>query len=65
MAIPEGGFFTDKVEQGRYGPIVKFFRDHQCPSFLAYSEHPYVTCEEIKKALTLKAAFSNALDQMQ
>ena len=45
--------------------IVKFFRDHQCPSFLEYSEHPYVTCEEIKKALTLKASFSNALDQMQ
>ena len=21
MAIPKGGFFTDKVEQGRYGPI--------------------------------------------
>jgi hypothetical protein len=21
MAIPEGGFFPDKVEQGRYGPI--------------------------------------------
>jgi len=45
--------------------IVKFFRDHQCPSFLEYSEHPYVTCEEIKKALTLKASFSTMLDQMQ
>jgi len=45
--------------------IVKFFRDHQCPSFLEYSEHPYVSCEEIKKALTLKASFSNMLDQMQ
>ena len=21
MALPEGGFFKDKVEQGRYGPI--------------------------------------------
>jgi len=21
MAIPEGGFFKDRVEQGRYGPI--------------------------------------------
>ena len=21
MAIPKGGFFADKVEQGRYGPI--------------------------------------------
>lgn len=45
--------------------IVKFFREHQCPSFLEYSEHPYVSCEEIKKALTLKTAFSNMLDQMQ
>jgi hypothetical protein len=44
---------------------VKFFRDHHCPSFLEYSEHPYVSCEEIKKALQLKAAFSNMLDQMQ
>jgi len=45
--------------------IVKFFREHQCPSFLEYSEHPYVSCEEIKKALKLKAAFSDALDLMQ
>ena len=45
--------------------IVKFFREHQWPSFLEYSEHPYVSCEEIKKALKLKAAFSTALDQMQ
>jgi len=44
---------------------VKFFRDHHCPSFLEYSEHPYVSCEEIKKALKLKASFSNMLDQMQ
>jgi hypothetical protein len=36
--------------------IVKFFREHQWPSFLEYSEHPYVSCEEIKKALKLKAA---------
>ena len=45
--------------------LVKFFRDHQCPSFLEYSEHPYVSCDEIKKALKLKAAFSTMLDQMQ
>jgi hypothetical protein len=44
---------------------VKFFRDHHCPSFLEYSEHPYVSCEEIKKALKLKASFSGMLDQMQ
>src|SRR5207248_456142 len=80
LAIPEGGFFPDKVEQGRYGPIypktpacygfsilamIKPVRDHQCPSFLEYGEYPYVSADEIKKALRLKAAFSGMLDQMQ
>jgi hypothetical protein len=45
--------------------FVKFLRDHQCPSFLEYGEYPYVTAGEIKKALTLKRAFSDMLDQMQ
>ena len=45
--------------------FVKFVREHQCPSFLEYGEYPYVSAEEIKKALKLKAAFSNMLDQMQ
>ena len=45
--------------------FVKFVRDHQCPSFLEYGEYPYVSADEIKKALKLKAAFSNMLDQMQ
>jgi hypothetical protein len=45
--------------------VIKFFRDHQCPSFLEYGEYPYVSADEVKKALTLKAAFSNMLDQMQ
>ena len=45
--------------------VSKFFRDHQCPSFLEYGEYPYVSADEIKKALELKAAFSNMLDQMQ
>src|SRR5437867_1957958 len=92
MAIPKGGFFADKVEQGRYGPIfpktgvttvfvnlegfpedwktnvpafIKFVREHQRPSFLEYGEYPYVSADEIKKALKLKTAFSNMLDQMQ
>ena len=34
-------------------------------SFLEYGEYPYVTADEIKKALRLKAAFSDMLDQMQ
>jgi len=45
--------------------VIKFFRDHQCPSFLEYGEYPYVSADEIKKALALKQAFSSMLDQMQ
>ena len=45
--------------------FIKFVRDHQCPSFMEYGEYPYVTSDEIKKALRLKAAFSEMLDQMQ
>jgi hypothetical protein len=45
--------------------FIKFVREHQCPSFLEYGEYPYVTADEIKKALRLKKAFSEMLDQMQ
>ena len=45
--------------------FINFVREHQVPSFLEYGEYPYVTADEIKKALRLKAAFSNMLDQMQ
>ena len=45
--------------------FIKFVREHQCPSFLEYGEYPYVSAEEIKKALKLKAAFSGMLDLMQ
>ncbi|ORB28598.1 hypothetical protein [Mycolicibacterium parafortuitum] len=45
--------------------FIKFVRDHQYPSFLEYGEYPYVTADEIKKALRLKDAFSTMLDQMQ
>ena len=45
--------------------FIKFVRDRQCPSFLEYGEYPYVTADEIKKALRLKSAFSDMLDQMQ
>jgi len=45
--------------------VTKFFREHQLPSFLEYGEYPYVSADEIKKALRLKAAFSTVLDQMQ
>ena len=45
--------------------FAKFVREHQRPSFLEYSEYPYVSADEIKKALKLKEAFSGMLDQMQ
>ena len=45
--------------------VIEFFRSHQFPSFLEYGEYPYVTADEVKKALRLKAAFSDMLDQMQ
>jgi hypothetical protein len=45
--------------------FVKFVRDHQCPSFLEYGEYPFVSADEIKKALALKNSFSAMLDQMQ
>lgn len=45
--------------------FVKFVREHQRPSFLEYGEYPFVSAEEIKKALQVKASLSTMLDQMQ
>ncbi|MFL5349406.1 MAG: hypothetical protein ACJ8AT_31790 [Hyalangium sp.] len=45
--------------------FVQFLRDHQCNSFLEYGEYPYVTSDEIKKALKVKAALAEMLEQMQ
>jgi len=45
--------------------FIKFVREHQRPSFLEYGEYPFVSADEIKRALKLKAAFSEMLDQMQ
>ena len=45
--------------------FVEFVREHHVPSFLEYGEYPYVSSDEIKRALRLKAAFSDMLDQMQ
>jgi hypothetical protein len=45
--------------------FIEFVRKHQRPSFLEYGEYPYVSADEIKKALKLKAAFSHMLDLMQ
>jgi hypothetical protein len=45
--------------------FMKFVREHQKPSFLEYGEYPYVTADEIKKALRVKSSLSTMLDQMQ
>jgi hypothetical protein len=45
--------------------FVQFVREHHQPSFLEYGEYPFVSADEIKKALALKASFSTMLDQMQ
>jgi hypothetical protein len=45
--------------------VINFFREHQRPSFLEYGEYPYVTADEVKKALRVKASLSSMLDQMQ
>ena len=45
--------------------FIQFVRDHHFPSFLEYGEYPFVTGDEIKRALKLKKAFSEVLDQMQ
>ena len=45
--------------------FVKFVRDHHHPSFLEYGEYPFVTAQEIKKALKMRKAFSVMLDESQ
>jgi hypothetical protein len=45
--------------------FIRFVRDHQCPSFLEYGEYPYVSADEIKKAINIKNAFTGMLDQLQ
>lgn len=45
--------------------FVRYAREHQAQSFMEYGEYPYVSTDEIKKALKLKAAFSDMLEQMQ
>jgi hypothetical protein len=45
--------------------FVEFIREHQCQSFLEYGEYPYVSADEIKKALKIKAAFAEMIEHMQ
>ena len=45
--------------------FIKFVREHHRPSFMEYGEYPFVTADEIKKALHVKHSLGNMLDQMQ
>jgi hypothetical protein len=45
--------------------FIQFVREHQCPSFLEYGEYPFVSSDEIKRALKIKAALAEMLEQMQ
>jgi hypothetical protein len=45
--------------------FVRFVREHQHPSFLEYAEYPFFSADEVKKALSVKNAFTNMLDQLQ
>ncbi len=45
--------------------FVAFVRAHQCNSFIEYGEYPYVSSDEIKKALKIKAALTEMLEQLQ
>jgi hypothetical protein len=45
--------------------FAKFAREHQAQSFMEYSEYPDVTGVEVVKALKVKEALSEMLDQMQ
>jgi hypothetical protein len=50
-----------KVRAGREDAV----REYANTIEKEYGEYPYVTADEIKKALRLKKAFADALDQMQ
>ena len=74
LAIDECAVFASLIDNVKFAILRRndgvlagdsWVRDHQVPSFLEYGEYPYVTADEIKKALRLKAAFSTMLDQMQ
>jgi len=45
--------------------FIKYVREHQCNSFVEYGEYPFASSDEIKKALRIKAALSEMLEQMQ
>ena len=45
--------------------VARFFHEHHRPSFMEYGEYPFVSADEIKKALNVKRSFGEMLDKMQ
>jgi hypothetical protein len=59
------GFPDDPASAGDPQAYRKFLADNKVDSFYQFEGYPGVTVEEIKKALRVRNAFSNMLDQMQ
>src|SRR3546814_5266066 len=45
--------------------FIQFVREHHRPSFMEYGEYPFVSADELEKALNVKNALSSMPDLMQ
>src|ERR671910_2153713 len=59
------GFPADPASAGDPEAYRKFLAEHGVESFFQFEGYPGITVEEIKKALRVRNAFSNMLDEMQ
>jgi hypothetical protein len=59
------GFPDDPASAADPEAYRKFLADNAVESFFQFEGYPGVTVEEIKKALKVRNAFSNMLDEMQ
>ena len=59
------GFPDDPASAGDPEAYRKFLADNKVESFFQFEGYPGITVEEIKKALRVRNAFSNMLDEMQ
>ena len=59
------GFPDDQASAGDPELFRKFFGGNRCRQLYQFEGYPGVTVEEIKKALKVRNAFSNMLDEMQ
>jgi hypothetical protein len=59
------GFPDDPASAGDAEAYRKFLAEHGVESFFQFEGYPGITVEEIKKALRVRNAFSNMLDEMQ